>query len=143
MAIDRRALNGMDEYTRTIWRRLEVWAKDVIGDQPRAWPRETLLARVIKFGPLGASQNGAPVFMSAEALAVDAAVAKLCEIDRTVLMERLMSSDPIEVSARKLKMRVRQVQNVVKRAVWRVGGYLDRDDEIRAAESFARVRKTA
>lgn len=123
---DLRALNAMDADTKRIHLRLEAWAHAVGDDTANAWPRVTLLGRLIEQGPTGASQSGRPpVAMSDEVAVVDAAVARLGDIDRAVIKSYYMHWVSTEINARRLKMRVAQFRNVLTRARWRLTGYID------------------
>lgn len=123
---DRRSINHMDPDTKAVHARLEGWARWASGEEVRAWPRLTLLGRVIEQGASGAGQSGRPPISMPDHIAhVDAAVAKLGQIDKMVIRIYYGPPDAVEVMARKANMRVRQFQNVLRRARWRVSGYLD------------------
>jgi hypothetical protein len=56
---------------------------------------------------------------------VDAAVSKLGDIDRRVVKSYYLKWEPVTVMARHHHMRVLQFQRVLRRARWRIMGYLD------------------
>ena len=126
MERDRRAINHMDPETKAVHLRLEswgAWARE--GGTTCAWPARTILGRLIEDGPSGAAQSGRPpVSMPEDIAAVDAAVAHLGDIDRKVVHTYYVGWLPIEAQARACHMRVRMFQNVLRRARWRVGGFL-------------------
>ena len=122
---DRRCANNMDPETREVHARLEGWARWACGEEIRAWPAVTLLGRVIEQGASGAGQSGRPPISMPDHIAhVDAAVAKLGAVDKLVIRIYYGPPDPVEAMARKAQMRVRQFQSVLRRARWRISGYL-------------------
>ena len=126
--------NRMDTETRIVHERLEQWGRWAKDSEAKAWPEVTLLGRVMEQGPSGASQQGKPPVRIPDAIAVvDAAVCRLTGVDRSVIQTYYLRWEPIEVMARRHHMRVRQFQNVLRRARWRILGYID------AAESVERV----
>jgi hypothetical protein len=91
---------------------------------------------MIEQGPRGASQQGRPPVEIPEAIAVvDAAVCRLGAVDRRVIQIYYLHWEPIEVMARRSDMRVRQFQNILRRARWRILGYIDAAEE----KGFERV----
>lgn len=122
---DPRAMNRMDPETKIVHARLERWGKWA-KENYNAWPAVTLLGRIVEQGP-GASQQGRPpVSMSEEDAQTDAAVAKLGEIDRKVIIEYYTKWRDIETAARNCRMRVRQFHSVLRRARWRIEGRLSK-----------------
>lgn len=123
---DRRAMNHMDPETRDVHARLEHWA-DWVRDHPlQAFPPRTMLGRVIEEGLHGAGASGAPPspeFPPAVAL-VERAVLALCVIDQRVIRQYYLAWGTAEAHARACRMSVRQFRNVLKRARWRLSGYL-------------------
>lgn len=85
-----------------------------------------MLGRVMEQGASGASQQGRPPVQIPEAVAiVDAAVCRLAAVDRSVIQTYYLRWEPIEAMARRHQMRVRQFQTVLRRARWRILGYID------------------
>lgn len=124
MAVDARVMNHMDPDTRLAHIRLEQWGK-ICADRWAPWPRSTLLGKVIEFGLSGAAQAGRPVEAIPEEVAqTDGAVARLSVIDRRAVTTYYTRSESVEVCARRCGMRVRQFQNVLKRARWRIAYFL-------------------
>lgn len=120
-----RAMNHMDPDTKAVHCRLEVWGRWARDAHLRAWPEVTLLGKVIEEGPHGAFCAGQAVVQMPDAIAqVDAAVARLGEVDRRVVCKYYLEWAAPEVLARLLGMRVREFQSVLRRARWRIGGYL-------------------
>lgn len=118
--------NRMDTDTRIVHERLEQWGRWAKESEAKAWPESTLLGRVIEQGANGASQQGRPPIMIPEAVAaVDAAVCRLAGVDRAVIQTYYLRWEPVEVMARRHQMRVRQFQHVLRRARWRILGFLD------------------
>jgi hypothetical protein len=123
---DGRTMNNMDPETRAVHLRLERWGKVTRAGIDNGWPPSTMLGRMIDQGPMGAAQTGRPpTALSEDDQRTDAAVAKLCEIDRRAITMYYQRWISIEVLAKGLHMRVRQAQNVLRRARWRVGAHLD------------------
>ena len=89
MALERdsRCINHMDSETKLIHARLEHWAKWARGGlEGVSWPRETILARMMEQGINGASQTGRPpVSMPEDVAVIDAAVARLGDVDKQVI----------------------------------------------------------
>jgi hypothetical protein len=56
---------------------------------------------------------------------VDCAVAKLSDIDKRTIKAYYAPGGSIELTARRMGMRVQHARNVLKRARWRITGYLD------------------
>lgn len=82
---------------------LSSWAEWARDSAVRPWPSMTLLARMIKQGPRGASQAGRPpVEMPADIAAVDRAVAQLSDLMRGVILAHYLTYAPSEVKARAL-----------------------------------------
>jgi hypothetical protein len=118
--------NRMDTDTRIVHERLEQWGRWAKDSEARAWPESTMLGRVMEQGLVAAGQQGRPPIAIPEAVAiVDAAVSRLGAIDRGVIQTYYLRWEPIEVMARRHRMRVRQFQNVLRRARWRILGYID------------------
>jgi DNA-directed RNA polymerase specialized sigma24 family protein len=122
---DKRVLNHMDPDTKAVHARLESWGAWARDGEIRAWPVATMLARVIEQGTAGAAQGGRPpVAMPDEIAAVDAAVCTLTSIDKQAINLYYIKWAPIESHARKMHMRPRQFQNVLRRARWRLAARL-------------------
>lgn len=123
--------NRMDTDTRIVHERLEQWGRWAKDSEAKAWPESTLLGRVIEQGASGASQQGRPPVQIPEAVAiVDAAVSRLAVVDRSVIQTYYLRWEPIEAMARRHHMRVRQFQTVLRRARWRILGYIDARETI-------------
>jgi hypothetical protein len=111
----------MNEETRLIHLRLEAWASWVKNDlSALGFPDKTLLAKCMEYGSDGAHQGGKQPTMPDEVAITDAAVAKLGQIDQRVLRSYYLRWACREDLARACNMRVRQFDNVLKRARWRV-----------------------
>lgn len=121
---DRRTMNHMDPETKAIHIRLEQWGAET-RENLSGYPPITLLGRLIEQGPMGASQTGKPpVSLSEPAARIDCCVGKLCQIDQRVLKFYYQAQISRDVLARKMSMRERQAQNVLRRARWRVAAHL-------------------
>lgn len=118
--------NRMDPDTKLVHSRLEEWGRWAKDSELRAWPALTLLGRVAEQGGYAASQQGRPPVSMPQSIAVvDAAVGRLGAIDRRVIQTYYLHWEPIEVMAARHHMRVRQFQNVLRRARWRILGFID------------------
>lgn len=122
---DKRVMNHMDPETRAVHLRLEAWGAWARDSEIRAWPAVTLLGRLIDQQPTGAAQQGKPIAMPDEIAAVDAAVCTLGDIDKQAIRLYYIKWAPVESHARKLGMRPRQFQNVLRRARWRLAARLN------------------
>lgn len=125
IARDRRTMNHMDPETKAVHIRLEQWGCETRECLQGTYPPVTMLGRLIEQGPMGASQTGKPpVALSDAAARVDACVGKLCQIDQKALRLYYQSWMTVYELSRKLSMRERQAQNVLRRARWRLGAHL-------------------
>jgi hypothetical protein len=123
---DSRCMNHMDADTKLVHARLEEWGRWAKEGDIRAWPAATYLARWIEQGIDGAAQQGKPpISMPPSVAIVDAAVCKLGDIDKAVIRTYYLRWEPVEVMARRHHMRVRKFQNVLRRARWRILGFID------------------
>lgn len=133
---DGRSYSRMDPDTRMVHSLLEQWGRWSYDSSLRAYPSVTLLGRVIECGANGASQQGRPPLeMPAAVAATDSAIAKLCQTDKRVIVVYYTREEPIEVCARKCRMRIRQFQNVLRRARWRLVLHLHLSDCVQSAIS--------
>lgn len=123
-----RSMNHMDPETKIVHVRLEEWAKWAKDLGISGYPRQSITEKAAKYGKLGIPQEPLhkPEPMMPERVAVtDAAISKLGDIDRRVIFAYYLQWAPVEVMARRCGMRVRQFQNVLRRARWRIRGFLD------------------
>ncbi len=122
---DGRAMNRMDPETKIVHAKLEAWGSWAREAHLRAYPPSTLLGRMIEFGAQGSSQQGRPpVSMPDEIAHVDAAVAKLGDIDRRAVLAYYTYWDAPEICAKRARLSLRQFQNVLRRARWRIHIFL-------------------
>lgn len=123
-----RSMNHMDPDTKEVHARLEEWARWAKDLGVAGYPRQSLTEKAAKYGKLGIPQESLhkPEPMMPDRVAVvDAAISKLGEIDRGVVRLYYLKWEPTMVMARRMKMRARQFENVLRRARWRIMGYLD------------------
>jgi len=118
-----RVMNHMAPDIKATHARLEAWAKWA-RESVRPWPERTWLGKLVD-GETVRTVNRAPISMPDYIAHVDAAVSRLGAIDGQVIRETYLRDDPVELVARRCKMRVPQLRNVLKRARWRICGYLD------------------
>ena len=117
----------MDPESKLIHQRLEAWGRWAYDSSLRAYPRETVISKMIEYGPLGASQaSKPPISMPDEIAAVDAAVARLCVIDRKANTAYYTREDAIDATAKKCRMTLRHFQRVLHRARFRLRFLLSR-----------------
>lgn len=122
--VDRRRVNHMDPETKLVHARLEAWGSWAKDAELRAWPAVSLLGRMVD-QQTGAAQSGKPpISMPDEIAATDAAVCRLCDIDKRAVHLYYVRWQPIEVLAKRMRMRSRQFQNVLRRARWRLAIHL-------------------
>src|SRR5258708_38669789 len=112
----------MDPETRFIHSRLEAWGRWAHGAETQGFPAVTLVGRMIKWGPQGASQTqGVPITMPDEIAVVDAAVARLEQPEKQTVIAYYTRWEPVEVLALRFQMKERQVRRVLQRARWKLG----------------------
>lgn len=117
----RRTMNHMDADTKVIHARLEAWGRWARDTGIRAWPERTILDRLSKEGVTGGVKGTKPpISMPDDIAAIDGAVARLNETDKKAIQTYYIRWEAIDVSARRCSMRVRQFQNVLRRARWRI-----------------------
>jgi DNA-directed RNA polymerase specialized sigma24 family protein len=119
-----RTMNRMTPEMKVVHARLERWGKWAKSSGLRAWPSSTILARLIEQGPNAAASSSGAVSAPQDVLEVDAAVAHLGEVDTRVIRTYYLEWASIEVMARKRSMSVNQFEAVLRRARWRIEGYL-------------------
>lgn len=123
-----RTMNHMDPDTKEVHARLEEWARWAKDIGIAGYPRQSLTEQAAKYGKLGIPQeplHKPEVVMPDRVAAVDAAICRLGDIDRSVVRAYYLNWEPTSTIARRLKMRERQFQNVLRRARWRIVGFLD------------------
>jgi DNA-directed RNA polymerase specialized sigma24 family protein len=123
---DGRVMNHMDPQTKAVHIRLEAWGSWAKGSEVRAWPSSTLLGRIIEQGAQGAGQAGRPPTDMPDSIArIDAAVAKLPAPEKAVVLTYYVGAWMApEVIARKHRISTKQLKMMLRRARWRVSGYL-------------------
>ena len=123
----RKSMNHMDPETKEIHLRLEEWARWAKDWGIAGYPRQSLTEKAATYGKLGIPQeplHKPEASMPDRVAVIDAAIAKLGDIDRRVVRMYYLNWEPTNVMARRMKMRERQFQNVLRRARWRISGYL-------------------
>lgn len=124
---DPRVMNRMAPDIREVHMLLEKWARYVRDPGVAGYPRQSITEKAALYGRLGIPQE--PLHkpepaMPDDVAAVDAAVSRLGQIDRRVIMEYYTQWAPIEVMAHHCGMRVPQFRHVLRRARWRISGYV-------------------
>jgi DNA-directed RNA polymerase specialized sigma24 family protein len=120
-----RTMNRMDDETKLVHARLEQWGRWARNDGIRAWPPVTILGRVMEEGPHGSRATGKPPTALPDVIAhCDAAVSRLGPVDRRVIRKYYLEWAPIEAMAHSLHMREASFKAVLRRARWRISGYL-------------------
>jgi hypothetical protein len=125
---DPRSMNHMDPDTKFVHARLEEWAKWAKDPGIAGYPHQSLTEKAATYGRLGIPQeplHKPEAMMPDHVAVVDAAVARLGDIDRGVVRTYYLKWEPVNVMARHHKMRVLQFQRVLRRARWRIMGFLD------------------
>lgn len=130
MERDRRAINHMDPDTKLVHARLEEWARWAKDTGVAGYPTQSPTEKAAKYNAIGIPQESLhkPEPMMPEHVArVDVAICRLGEIDRKAIKLYYLNWEAPEVLARKMdrSMRWRQFLNVMRRARWRVGAFLD------------------
>ena len=122
---DPRAMNAMDPDTMLVHAMLEAWGRWAKDMESHGWPLETILARMMEYGPQGAAQQGRPPISMPEDIArIDAAVAQLCVIDRRAVVAYYTRWEPPEAVARRLHIKERELRRTLQRARWRLAAWL-------------------
>ena len=126
MERDGRVMNHMAPELKTTHARLERWGCWARTAGVRAWPQVTLLGRIIALGPEGACIPSSAVRTAIpdDISEVDAAVARLREIDKAVIRTYYLDWAPVEVMARHRRMSTARFHVSLRRARWRVHDYL-------------------
>ena len=129
-----RTMNHMDPDTKLVHIRLEEWGQWARDAGVMGYPAQSLTEKAAKYGKLGIPQEplNKPESMMPERVAqVDAAVCRLGAIDRQAIRLYYTRWEPVEALAKEMpgRMRARQFQNVMQRARWRVGVYLETADK--------------
>jgi hypothetical protein len=130
---DRRAMNGMTGEIKLAHLRLEAWGKWAKDSGLRAWPELSILGRLIEQGANGAAQQGSQpsAYCPPPIEATEVAVNRLGAIDKKVVICNyvLAVDSPVEAKAKRCRMRVKEFQNVLGRARFRVRCYTELLDE--------------
>jgi len=124
----RKSMNHMDPETKEIHLRLEEWARWAKDSGIAGYPRQSLTEKAATYGKLGIPQeplHKPEAMMPDRVAAIDAAICRLGDIDRGVVRTYYLNWQPVETMARRHHMRVLQFQRVLRRARWRIMGYLD------------------
>lgn len=107
--------------------RLEAWGEwSKNNPELREYPEISLMGKIEDYGPDGAVASGShpSVSMPEPVEITERAVMRLGEIDRKVIKAYYLGWAPVELLARRCHMRVKEFENVLKRARWRVSGYV-------------------
>lgn len=121
---DGRAMNHMDPETKLVHARLEQWARWARDHALQPFPVRTVLGRVIEEGPAAGSPSGGAPEWPAEVAEVERAVLALGDIDRSVIRQYYLEWGPPEAHARACHMSVRRFRSALRRARWRLSGWL-------------------
>lgn len=122
------AMNHMDPETKLVHARLEEWAKWAKDNGILGYARQSLTEKAAQYGKLGIPQESnykSEPMMPDHVAAVDAAICRLGAIDTRVVKAYYLRWEPTAVMARRLSMREKQFENVLRRARWRIIGFLD------------------
>jgi hypothetical protein len=125
---DPRSMNHMDPDTKLVHARLEEWAKWAKDPGIAGYPHQSLTEKAATYGKLGIPQeplHKMEPMMPDHVAVIDAAICKLGDIDRRVVRSYYLKWEPVTVMARHHHMRVLQFQRVLRRARWRIMGFLD------------------
>ena len=124
---DKRRMNNMDPDTKAVHLLLTEWGRYVRDLGVMGYPRQSVTEKAALYGKLGIPQE--PLHrpeppMPDRVAQVDAAVARLGEIDRKVITIYYSHWEAPGAMAGRAKMRLRMFQNVLRRARWRISGML-------------------
>lgn len=124
---DSRAMNHMDPESKLIHAQLEEWARWARDTGIMGYPKQSLTEKAAQYGRLGIPQESnyrAEPLMPEHVARMDAVVASLCQTDQQAIKGYYcrweVADAGLEALARRLSMRVRQLQNVLRRARWRI-----------------------
>jgi hypothetical protein len=115
----------MDPAARVVHRRLEAWASWNADTEARGFPLSTPIARMMKYGVAGAVAAPVPVEIPDAIADVDAAVGTLPQAEAQAIRRYYLRWEPIEASARALRLTPRQFQALLKCARMRIEMTLD------------------
>lgn len=122
-----KAMNHMDPDMKAVHVRIEEWSRWAKDTGIAGYPRQSLTEKAAQYGKLGIPQESnheAEAIMPERVAVVDAAIAKLGDIDRKVIRAYYLTWKPVSVLARRLNMRERQFYAVLRRARWRIAGFI-------------------
>ncbi len=122
---DQRGLSTMDPAARVIHRRLEAWARWNADTEARGLPSSATIARMMRYGVSGAVSGPVPVDMPEAIAEIDAVVSRLPPAETEAIRRYYLRWEPIEVSARALRLTVRDLQRLLQRARLRIQVILD------------------
>lgn len=97
---------------------LDRWAQWARNPLP-GWPEESLLGRIVRYGPGGASQGSTAIRVtevSQMAERVDSAIAELPEPQQLVIHKHYRAWEPIKASAERLEMSPERFRVLLHRA---------------------------
>ena len=114
----------MDSAMREVHARLEQWMKWA-NDNPGAWPRRTLLGRMIDKEMISHAA-APPVIVPASIAITDQAVASLTDIDKRVIRTYYGYWEPLAVICKRLRMGRRECSRALNRARLRVSDQIKR-----------------
>lgn len=119
----------MDDETKLVHARLEEWSRWFLG-KVLVGPITCSLGKVIEYGPAGAGHQGPPSpepEVPHHVVVVERAVCKLPQIDRNAIHtyygHRGLMIEQVAMRMRP-RMNLHKFQKVLRRARWRIGGYL-------------------
>jgi hypothetical protein len=127
---DSRCMNNMDPDTKLVHARLEEWSRWAKDLGIAGYPRQSLTEKAAQYGKLGIPQESnirSEPMMPDHVARMDAAICRLGDVDRKAIKLYYLNWDVAENLARKMDRSMRRAQflNVVRRARWRLGAFLD------------------
>lgn len=129
-------MNHMSAEIKLVHARLERWGSWARASGLREWPASTILAKLIEQGPNGAAATSGEQGVPEDIMEVDAAVARLGQIDGNIIRTYYLEWAPIEVMAKNRRVSVSQFNVILKRARWRIEGFLAACEKNKLVNTF-------
>ena len=120
--------SNMREESREAHAALEMWARWALSVfSGLGYARVNAIARLIEFGPMGASQSFGPVPVEIDRTCeiVDRAVARLDYTEREVIYRTYLQNDAAQVTAQKCGLTYGYYREVLAKARQRIGDYIN------------------
>jgi DNA-directed RNA polymerase specialized sigma24 family protein len=120
---DARVTSRMSPEDRLVHQRLEAWSR--WSAEARHSTGLSPIARMMELGLVAAGADSAPVSMPEAIMEVETAVGTLPKVEERVIRRYYLHWEPTEITAKMLRMSIRDLQRLLKQARFRIGITLD------------------